>query len=102
MGIRMRKKRRRGRRRTCKYCTMCKKRERRNERLERTNMLICVDTRRLKLKLYRSLGIDLETDAQGQVAKAVVRNTQRGSVNVIPLEASLPRTAYADRLWDAL
>jgi len=76
--------------------------KRRNERLQRTNRLICVNTRRLKLKLYRSLGIDLETDAQGQVAKAVVRNTQRGSVNVIPLEASLPRTAYADRLWDAL
>jgi len=57
---------------------------------------------RLKLKLYRSLGIDLETDAQGQFAKAVVRNTQKGIVNVIPLEASLPKTAYADRLWDAL
>lgn len=57
---------------------------------------------RLKLKLYRSLGIDLEADAQGQFSRAVVRSAQKGLVNVIPIDSSLPRTAYADRIWGAL
>lgn len=57
---------------------------------------------RLKLKLYRSLGINLESDVQGQFNKAVVRNTQKGLVSVIPIDSSLPRTAYADRLWEAV
>lgn len=57
---------------------------------------------RLKLKLYRSLGIDLEPDVQGQFSKAVVRNVQKGIVNVIPIDSSLPRTAHAERIWQAL
>lgn len=57
---------------------------------------------RLKLKLYRSLGIDLEPNAQGQFDKAIVRNTKKGLVNAISIDPELPRTVHADRFWEAL
>lgn len=57
---------------------------------------------RLKLKLYRSLGIDAEPDADGQYRKAVVRNMDQGSVHVVDIDPQYSRSYYANKFWEVL
>lgn len=55
----------------------------------------------LRLKLYRSLGVDLERDEETGVARrAVVRNMVRGDARVIEFDGR--ETGAAQRVWDAL
>ena len=54
---------------------------------------------RLKLKVYRSLGIDAEPDAAGNFTKAVIRNRQKGDVHVVNIEPRFSRFFYADYFW---
>lgn len=54
---------------------------------------------RLKLKLYRSLGIDAEPDADGQYRRAVVRNADRGDVHVVDIDPQYSRSYYANKFW---
>ena len=70
----------------------------------------------LRLKVYRSLGIDLERDekaaggaagadgasASGEFSKAVVRNDRRGDVHVINLDKKFSRFFYANYFWQTL
>jgi len=53
----------------------------------------------LKLKVYRSLGIDAEADATGNYTKAVIRNKQKGDVHVVNIEPRFSRFFYADYFW---
>lgn len=57
---------------------------------------------RLKLKLYRSLGIDIDADAVGKYSKAIVRNTRKGDVHVVDLNVESRTRRPADELWNAL
>lgn len=59
---------------------------------------------RLKLQVYRSLGIEASQDqASGAFNKAVVRNLVKGDVNVLELEAGkLRQGGYADEVWESL
>ena len=72
----------------------------------------------LRLKVYRSLGIDLERDEKaagagagadaasasgsGEFSKAVVRNDRRGDVHVINLDKKFSRFFYANYFWQTL
>ena len=57
----------------------------------------------LRLKVYRSLGIDLERDERdGDFAKAVVRNDRKGDVHVVNMDKKFSRFFYANYFWQTL
>lgn len=57
----------------------------------------------LRLKVYRSLGIDVERDAKdGEFARVVVRNDRKGDVHVVNLDKKFSRFFYANYFWQTL
>ncbi|KAI0482858.1 Spc24 subunit of Ndc80-domain-containing protein [Xylariaceae sp. FL0804] len=60
----------------------------------------------LRLKVYRSLGIDLERDERdggsGEFCKAVVRNDRKGDVHVVNIDKKFSRFFYANYFWSTL
>ncbi|EAT86956.1 kinetochore protein SPC24 [Parastagonospora nodorum] len=54
----------------------------------------------LKLKLYRSLGIDVEADrTTGEYNKAVIRNANKGDVHVVQIDPKFSRHFYTNYFW---
>jgi kinetochore protein Spc24 len=54
----------------------------------------------LKLKVYRTLGIDVEADpTTGQYNKAVVRNAAKGDVHVVNIDPKFSRHFYTNYFW---
>jgi kinetochore protein Spc24, fungi type len=69
----------------------------------RTLGLIAAHFVSLKLKLYRSLGIDLEADpATGEYNKAIIRNSTKGDVHVVNVDRDFSRQFYAKYFWDKI
>ena len=70
--------------------------------------LICVPEHanipvsRLKLKVYRSLGIDVESDTAGNYNKAVIRNNQKGDVHVVNIDPKFSRFFYLNYFWQTM
>ena len=60
------------------------------------------DNRRLKLKVYRSLGIDVQADGAGHCNKAVIRNNQKGDVHVINIDPKFSRFFYSNYFWQTM
>jgi len=57
----------------------------------------------LKLKVYRSLGIEADKDEQtGEFAKVVVRGKGKGDVQVINLDQKFSKFFYANYFWQTL
>ncbi|KAI4155959.1 MAG: hypothetical protein LQ340_000626 [Diploschistes diacapsis] len=56
----------------------------------------------LKLKVYRTLGIDIELEEGGKVGKAVVRNARRGDVHVVHVDPKFSRFYYANYFWGTI
>ncbi|TKA70853.1 hypothetical protein B0A55_04989 [Friedmanniomyces simplex] len=57
----------------------------------------------LKLHVYRSLGIAVTQDATtGEFNRAVIRNTDRGDVNVVNVDGKLSQSFYAKMFWESL
>ena len=56
----------------------------------------------LKLKVYRTLGIDIEPDAAGSVRKAVIRSSKRGDVHVVNIDPKFSRFYYANYFWSTV
>lgn len=57
----------------------------------------------LRLKVYRSLGIDIERDEKdGEWARAVVRNDRKGDVHVVNMDKKFSRYFYANYFWSTL
>ena len=57
----------------------------------------------LRLKVYRSLGIELERDdKEGEWTKAVVRNDRRRDVHVVNMDRKFSRFFYANYFWQTL
>jgi kinetochore protein Spc24 len=57
----------------------------------------------LRLKVYRSLGIDLERDERdGDWTKAVVRNDRKGDVHVVNMDRKFSRFFYSNYFWQTL
>ena len=57
---------------------------------------------RLKLKVYRSLGIDAETDAAGNYNKAIIRNNQKGDVHVVNIDLKFSTFFYSNYFWQTM
>jgi len=53
----------------------------------------------LRLKIYRSLGIDVKADGGGNYNKAVIRNSHKGDVHVINIDPKFSRFFYANYFW---
>ncbi|KAK2676017.1 hypothetical protein RAB80_008203 [Fusarium oxysporum f. sp. vasinfectum] len=57
----------------------------------------------LRLKVYRSLGIDIERDERdGEWSKAVIRNDRKGDVHVVNMDKKFSRFFYANYFWQTL
>ncbi|KAI1853250.1 hypothetical protein JX265_000251 [Neoarthrinium moseri] len=60
----------------------------------------------LRLKVYRSLGIDIERDAKdggnGEFTRAVVRNDRKGDVHVVNMDKNFSRFFYANYFWSSM
>ncbi|OAA68985.1 kinetochore protein spc24 [Cordyceps fumosorosea ARSEF 2679] len=61
----------------------------------------------LRLKVYRSLGIDVERDGDGEAGggewtRAVIRNERKGDVHVVNIEKKFSRFFYANYFWKTL
>ncbi|CAM1511195.1 Fc.00g087080.m01.CDS01 [Cosmosporella sp. VM-42] len=58
----------------------------------------------LRLKVYRSLGIDIEREGGegGEWKRAVVRNDRRGDVHVVNMDKKFSRYFYANYFWQTL
>ncbi|ORY65016.1 Spc24 subunit of Ndc80-domain-containing protein [Pseudomassariella vexata] len=57
----------------------------------------------LRLKVYRSLGIDIERDGKdGEFAKAVIRNDRKGDVHVVNMDKKFSRFFYANYFWQTV
>ncbi|KAF3767834.1 putative kinetochore protein SPC24 [Cryphonectria parasitica EP155] len=57
----------------------------------------------LRLKVYRSLGIEVERDGKdGEFSRAVVRNDRKGDVHVVNLDKKFSRFFYANYFWQTL
>ncbi|KAI1341576.1 Spc24 subunit of Ndc80-domain-containing protein [Xylariaceae sp. FL0016] len=57
----------------------------------------------LRLKVYRSLGIDIERDEKdGEFSKAVVRNDRKGDIHVVNIDKKFSRFFYANYFWSTL
>lgn len=77
-------------------------------------MLRCEETRRcfvktefltcdrLQLKIYRSLGIDIEPDEAGNYNKAIIRNTKKGDVHVVNIDPKFSKFFYASYFWQTI
>jgi kinetochore protein Spc24 len=58
---------------------------------------------RLKLQFFRSLGIDATQDPKtGEYTRAIIRNSNRGDVNVVNVDGKMPPNFTANMFWDAL
>jgi kinetochore protein Spc24 len=57
----------------------------------------------LRLKVYRSLGIDIERDEKdGEFSRAVIRNDRKGDVHVVNMDRKFSRFFYANYFWQTL
>lgn len=61
----------------------------------------------LRLKVYRSLGMELEREAAGaggagEFNRVVVRNDRKGDVHVVNIDKKLSRFFYANYFWSIL
>ncbi|KAL9043590.1 MAG: hypothetical protein Q9214_003227 [Letrouitia sp. 1 TL-2023] len=56
----------------------------------------------LKLKVFRSLGIDVEADNTGAFNKATIRNTRKGDVHVVNVDPKFSRFFYSNYLWQTI
>ncbi|PHH68357.1 hypothetical protein CDD82_618 [Ophiocordyceps australis] len=57
----------------------------------------------LRLKIYRTLGIEIERDDDsGEWRRAVVRNDDKGDVHVVNMDKKFSRFFYANYFWKTL
>lgn len=55
---------------------------------------------RLRLWLYRSLGITLEQDEAGNYNKATIANAKKGDVHVVNMDPKFSKYFYANYFWE--
>lgn len=56
----------------------------------------------LRLKIYRSLGVDIEADEVGNFNKAVIRNSRKGDVHVVNIDPKFSRFFYSNYFWSTM
>ncbi|PYH49242.1 kinetochore Spc24 family protein [Aspergillus saccharolyticus JOP 1030-1] len=60
------------------------------------------DATLLRLKIYRSLGVDIEADETGNFNKAVIRNSRKGDVHVVNIDPKFSRFFYSNYFWSTM
>ncbi|PLN83638.1 Spc24-domain-containing protein [Aspergillus taichungensis] len=60
------------------------------------------DSTILRLKIFRSLGIDIEPDEAGNFNRAVIRNSRKGDVHVVNIDSKFSRFFYANYFWSTM
>ncbi|TPX68602.1 hypothetical protein SpCBS45565_g03004 [Spizellomyces sp. 'palustris'] len=70
------------------------------EREERTEAEMPPTEQRLKLELFRSLGIELQRSDVGEFTKCKVRCYPRHDIQILEFEDKFSRYFYANMLWD--
>lgn len=60
------------------------------------------NARSLRLKIYRSLGVDIEADEAGTFNKAVIRNSRKGDVHVVNIDPKFSRFFYSNYFWSTM
>lgn len=60
------------------------------------------DMDRLRLWLYRSLGITLEQDEAGNYNKATIGNAKKGDVHVVNIDPKFSKWFYANYFWQTM
>ncbi|PKY01622.1 Spc24-domain-containing protein [Aspergillus campestris IBT 28561] len=60
------------------------------------------DSTILRLKIFRSLGIDIEPDEVGNFNRAVIRNSRKGDVHVVNIDSKFSRFFYANYFWSTM
>ncbi|CAK96394.1 uncharacterized protein An02g02200 [Aspergillus niger] len=60
------------------------------------------DATLLRLKIYRSLGVDIEADDAGNFTKAVIRNSRKGDVHVVNIDPKFSRFFYSNYFWSTM
>ncbi|KND03755.1 uncharacterized protein SPPG_01210 [Spizellomyces punctatus DAOM BR117] len=70
------------------------------EREERTEAEMPPTEQRLKLELFRSLGIELQRSDAGEFTKCKVRCYPRHDIQILEFEDKFSRYFYANMLWD--
>lgn len=56
----------------------------------------------LRLKIFRSLGVDIEPDEAGNFSRAVIRNSRKGDVHVVNIDPKFSRFFYANYFWSTM
>ncbi|KAJ5716064.1 hypothetical protein N7493_007975, partial [Penicillium malachiteum] len=56
----------------------------------------------LRLKIFRSLGIDIEPDEAGNFHRAVIRNSRKGDVHVVNIDPKFSRFFYSNYFWQTM
>ncbi|KAJ5662218.1 Kinetochore-Ndc80 subunit Spc24 [Penicillium maclennaniae] len=56
----------------------------------------------LRLKIFRSLGVDIEPDEAGNFNRAVIRNSRKGDVHVVNIDPKFSRFFYANYFWSTM
>lgn len=57
----------------------------------------------LRLRVYRSLGIDIERDEKdGEWTRAVIRSDRKGDVHVVNMDKKFSRFFYANYFWQTV
>ncbi|TAQ91036.1 hypothetical protein B7494_g648 [Chlorociboria aeruginascens] len=56
----------------------------------------------LKLKVYRSLGVEIERDENGEYSKAVIRSGKKGICNTVNLDNKFSKFFYANYFWQTM
>ncbi|KAJ6257056.1 hypothetical protein Dda_7940 [Drechslerella dactyloides] len=68
-----------------------------------SNTALSEDETILRLKIYRSFGIELREDGAGGYSSAIINKKDQGDVAMIKLDnRKLKRSTYTDFFWDAI
>ncbi|KAK6512755.1 kinetochore-associated Ndc80 complex subunit spc24 [Arthrobotrys conoides] len=67
-----------------------------------SNTALSEDETILRLKIYRSFGIELKEDGAGGYSSAIINKKDQGDVAMIKLDSRLKRSTYTDFFWDAI
>ena len=64
--------------------------------------ILTANCHRLRLWLYRSLGITLDQDEAGNYNKATIGNTKKGDVHVVNIDPKFSKFFYANYFWQTM
>ena len=71
-------------------------------KFDEASLLLTDHVASLKLKVYRSLGIDVEADGAGNHNKVVIRNNRKGNVHVVDIDPKFSTFFYSNYFWQTI